>query len=461
MSARESWGSRAGFIAAAIGSAVGLGNIWRFPYEAAANGGAAFLVVNFLLIVLIGLPAMLVEFSIGRRAHRNIVDAYGRGGRIWKLAGFFGLLTGLWILSYYTVVAGWVTRYMIASPTGAYFANPETYFTSISAGPDALLFHALFTAMAVGVVALGIKGGIELATKLMVPTIVLLMVGMAVYAATLPGAGEGYAFFLQPDFQTIVANIGTIGPAALGEVLFTLSLGMGAMITYASYVDSDESLVVDGFVIVVANTIIGYMAGLIVFPLLFSQGVDPGEAGAGAIFISLATAFKGLPAGSIIGLVFYFVVFIAALSSAISLLEVVVSYFVDNYDVSRPKIATGIGAITFLLGAPAAYGTGTLELYDKVAGELMLPIGIFLATIFVGWVYGREAMAELGSGTRDRLSRAWLWHVRVVVSIAVLVTLAVSVASFTGVSSWVVAVGAALIATAIAASKYTGRFSPS
>lgn len=449
MSVRETWASRPGFIAAAIGSAVGLGNIWRFPYEAASNGGAAFLVVNFVLILLVGLPAMLVEFTIGRRAHRNIVDAYGRGGRIWKLAGVFGMITGFWILAYYTVVAGWVTRYMVGSLSGAYFSDPEAYFSAVSSGMDALFFHGLFTLLAVGVVALGIKRGIELATKIMVPAIVVLMVALAAYAATLPGAGEGYQFFLTPDLNTIIANIGTIGPAALGEVLFTLSLGMGAMITYASYVDSDQNLAADGIIIVLANTAIGYLAGLIVFPLLFSQGVDPGEAGAGAIFISVAKAFKTLPAGQLLGVVFYFIVFIAALSSAISLLEVVVSYFVDNYDASRPVVATAVGLGTFLLGIPAAFGVSTLELYDKIAGQLLLPIGIFLATIFVGWVYGRDAITELGRGAGDRLAHLWHWHVRYVVLLAVLVTLAVSVSSFTGISPLVIAAAAAVVILAI------------
>ena len=460
MSVRENWGSRIGFIAAAIGSAVGLGNIWRFPYEAANNGGAAFLVVNFVLILLIGLPAILVEFSIGRRAHRNVVDAYARGGRIWKLAGAFAMLTGFWILSYYMVVAGWVTRYMFSSFTGAYFDDPEAYFSAVSAGLDAVLFSALFMVIVIGVVALGIKQGIELATKLMVPTILLLMIGLAVYVATLPGSEGGYQFFLSPDWSHLFNNLDTIVPAALGEVLFTLSLGMGAMITYASYVGGDESLLTDGLAIVIVNTLVAYLAGLVVFPLLFAQNVDPGEAGAGAIFISVAQAFQALPAGNLIGVVFYFVVFIAALSSGISLLEVVVSYFVDNSDYSRTAIAAAIGVVTFLLGIPSALSTDTLTLYDSIASELMLPIGIFLATVFVGWVYGREAAAELGRGVRQQLTRIWLWHIRVVVLIAVLVTLAVSVNSFTGISPILIAAVAAVVAILIGVSRYTGISSP-
>ena len=460
MAIRESWASRVGFIAAAVGSAVGLGNIWRFPYEAAANGGAAFLVVDLVLVLVIGLPAILVEFSMGRSAHRNVVDAYERGGRAWKLAGAFAMLTGFWILSYYAVVGGWVIRYTVSSAAGVAIENPEAYFQAAASGTDALLYAALFVALAVGVVALGVERGIELATKLMVPTILVLMVGLAVYASTLPGAGAGYRYFLQPDWAHLANNLDTIVPAALGEVLFTLSLGMGAMITYASYVGGDESLVADGFAIVVVNTFVAYLAGLVVFPLLFAQGVDPGEAGSGAIFVSVERAFATLPAGNLLGAVFYFVVFIAALSSAISLLEVVVSYFVDNYDVSRPVLAGSAGLGVFVLGVPSAYSSSTLTLFDSIASQLMLPVGIFLATVFVGWVYGREAMAEVAEGLNESFAHGWLWYVRVVVLLAVVVTLAVSVSNFTGVSSLVVLLVAGVVTALFVAARYAGVGSP-
>lgn len=433
---REFWTSRIGFIAAAIGSAVGLGNIWRFPYEAAGNGGGAFLLVNFIAVLLIGLPAMLAEFTIGRGTHRNVVDAYGRGGHpAWKVAGLFAMATSAWVLAYYSVVGGWVTRYLFASATGSYFGDPAAYFDAAAAGTDALFFHTVFMLLTVGIVALGIERGIELGTKLMVPAILVLMIGLAIFASTLPGATAGYRFFLNPDFQYLSANLATVIPAAVGEVLFTLSLGFGAMITYASYIESDHNLVTDGIAIVIVNTLVGYLAGLVVFPLLFAQNVEPGSAGAGAIFVSIATAFQNLPAGEVIGVVFYFVVLIAALSSSISLLEIVVAYFLDNYDVSRPVLAFGFGAAIFLLGVPTAYNTDVLTVYDSIASEVMLPIGILLATVFAGWVYGREAVAELGQGVRERdISRFWLWHVRSVLLAAVVLTLVVSFASFAGIS---------------------------
>ncbi|WP_332898025.1 sodium-dependent transporter [Haladaptatus sp. CMSO5] len=433
MAEREQWKSRLGFILAAVGSAVGLGNIWRFPYEAAANGGAAFLLVDIIAILAIGLPAMLVEFSIGRRARKNVVDAYGLDGhKAWKLAGALALFTGFWILSYYSVVGGWVIRYLFGSLTGAYFADPSGYFGVVASGYDALAFAGIFLAIVIGIVALGVERGIELGNRVMVPSVVLMMVGLAIWAATLPGAGAGYEFFLQPDFGHLAANWQSIVPAAVGEVLFTLSLGMGAMITYSSYIDGDESLVTDGLAIVTVNTFIGVLAGLVVFPLLFAQGIDPGDPGPGAIFISVATAFESLPAGNLLGALFYAVVLIAAISSAISLLEVVVSYFVDNYDIDRRVLSAGLGFASFLIGIPTALNTGTLGTYDSIASSVLLPLGVFLATLYVGWVYGREAIVELSRGTKERLPVLWLWHVRISLLAAVLMTLVLSFTEFFG-----------------------------
>ncbi len=436
---REHWTSRIGFIMAAVGSAVGLGNIWRFPYEAAQNGGAAFLVVNFIAIFVIGLPAILAEFVVGRRAQKNVVDAFaGVGHPAWRFVGVLGVITGFLILAYYSVVGGWVLRYFAASVTGAYFGDPSAYFSASAAGFDALFYHTLFMALTVGIVALGVRRGIELSTKLMVPSIVLMMIALVVWASTLPGSGAGYRFFLEPDVSVIVANAETIIPAAVGEVLFTLSLGMGAMITYASYVDSDENLSTDGIAIVLVNTFVGYLAGLLVFPLLFAQGVNPGEPGAGAIFVSVATAFRTLPFGEILGVIFFAVVALAALSSAISLLEVVVSFAVDNVSFSRPVVAITIGGLIFLAGIPVAFDTDVLTLYDSVTSKLLLPSGVFLITLFVGWVYGRDAVDELLHGVDSRRGRLlgllWLWHVRIVLFAAVVMTLVLSVSEYLGIS---------------------------
>lgn len=435
---RETWATRIGFILAAVGSAVGLGNIWRFPYLTAENGGAAFLVVYLIAVLVIGFPAMLAEFVIGRNTKRNVVDAFGQLGHpVWRAAGALFLLTGFWILAYYSVVGGWVFRYIVGSATGAYLGgDPATYFGTISTGMDALLFHALFMGITIAIVAFGIQRGIELSTKVMVPSIIVLMVGLAIWAGGLTDAASGYSFFLNPDPGAITGNIVSVLPAAVGQALFTLSLGMGAMITYASYIGEDDNLVIDGFTIVVLNTAVGILAGLVVFPLLASGNIDYGEAGASAIFVTVASAFQQLPAGRLLGLVFFGVVAIAALSSAISLLEVVVAYFVDNFDVSRPILTGAIGGAMFVAGIPAAFDTGLLTLYDNIASQVLLPVGVLLVVAFVGWFYGRDAVDEISLGT-DRLRSAaplWLWHVRSVLLVAVVVTLAFSVAELAGMT---------------------------
>jgi len=418
MDTRETWASRLGFILAAVGSAVGLGNVWRFPYVTAENGGAVFLVVYLVAAAAIGLPAMLAEFAVGRRARRNVIGAFDEiGYPAWGVIGLLGLATGFWILSYYSVVGGWVIRYVFASATGGYFGDPNAYFQGIAAGPAAVGFHALFLGLTVGIVALGVEDGIELATKVMVPAILVVFVGLAVWGATLSGAADGLSYFLSPDFDVFADDYATIVPAAVGQAFFSLSLGMGVMITYASYLGRDDDLAVDGGLIVVLNSAVGVLAGLVAFPLLFSQNVEPGSAGAGAIFVSLATAFASLPAGRLVGLVFFGVVLVAALSSAISLLEVVVSYAVDRYAVGRPRTAAAVGALVFVLGLPSAASLETLTLFDRIASNVLLPLGATLVVAFVGWVYGRAAVDELrqGAGRLGRFGPAWLWLVRVVV----------------------------------------------
>jgi NSS family neurotransmitter:Na+ symporter len=336
MSDRETWASRLGFLLAAIGSAVGLGNIWQFPFKTATNGGAVFLVFYLVAVLLIGFPAMLAEFIIGRRTNRNAVDAFAElGFKQWRVVGGLGVFTGFWILSYYNVVGGWVMRYILGSATGAYFGNSAEYFGAIASGPEAVVGQALFLLICVGIVAVGVEDGIEKATKVMVPSIVLLMIGMAAWVTTLEGAGAGYSYFLSPDFSTLAANAGDLIPFAVGQAFFTLSLGMAAMITYSSYIGDDESLPVDGGIIVVTNTLVGVLAGLVVFPILFAINVSPDTSGPSAIFVAMASAFPQLPGGRLLGVVFFGVVLIAAISSAISLLEVAVSYGVDNTSYSR------------------------------------------------------------------------------------------------------------------------------
>ena len=431
MSDRETWATRVGFIIAAIGSAVGLGNIWQFPFKTATNGGAVFLVVYLAAVFAIGFPAMLAEFVLGRRTHLNAIDSFEQlGHREWRFVGLLSLLTGFWILSYYNVVGGWVIRYVIGSLRGAYFGAPAEYFGAVSAGPEAIAFHALFLIITVGIVALGVENGIEKATKVMVPSIVIIMLAMGVWAATLPGGAEGYAYFLDPDFSSLIANAGDIIPFAVGQAFFTLSLGMGIMITYSSYIGEDDHLPIDGGTIVVTNTLIGVLAGLVVFPILFSIGVSPDTSGPAAIFIAMASAFGQLPYGRLLGAIFFLVVLIAALSSAISLLEVTVSYFVDNRGMDRVKLSAIVGVGLFVLGLPSAWDTAWLGWFDTLAYKLFLPVAVLLLLVFVGWVLAQDALSELQQGTASNLpifGPFWLWMIRTVVILGVLVTLGLGI----------------------------------
>ena len=431
MSERETWATRVGFIVAAIGSAVGLGNIWQFPFKTATNGGAVFLVVYLAAVFAIGFPAMLSEFVLGRRTHLNAVDAFEQlGHREWRVVGVLSLFSGFWILSYYNVVGGWVIRYVIGSLRGAYFGAPAEYFGAVSAGPEAVAAHAAFLIITMGIVAMGIEDGIEKATKVMVPSIVVIMIALAVWAATLPGAAAGYSYFLNPDFSVLLANVGDVIPFAVGQAFFTLSLGMGIMITYSSYIGEDDNLPIDGGSIVVVNTLIGVLAGLVVFPILFGIGISPDTSGPAAIFVAMASAFGQLPAGRILGAVFFFVVLIAALSSAISLLEVTVAYFVDNYGIDRVKLSAAVGVALFALGLPSAWDTAWLGWFDTLAYKLFLPLAVLLLLIFVGWILADTALDELSQGAASGLplfGPFWLWMVRTLVIAGVLVTLALGI----------------------------------
>lgn len=433
MAERETWTSRIGFIFAAVGSAVGLGNIWQFPFQVAQNGGAAFVFVFLFVVFLIGFPAMLAEFVIGRRTGRNAIDAFRElASGEWRFIGAIGIFTSLVTLAFYSVVGGWVIRYIFASATGAYFGNAQAYFTMVSSGWGTVAFHALFMAITIGVVAFGVTDGIERSTKVMIPAIIILLVGMAVWVATLPGAAAGYEYYLTPDFSVVINNFWSILPSAVGQAFFSLSLGFGVMIAYSSYLGQDDSLPADGGTIVVINTLVGVLAGFVVFPILFTIGVQPGSGGTGAAFISLAGAFSRLPAGNILGVVFFIVLFFAALSSSISLLEAPVVYILDNYDYSRWATATVLGGLIFVIGLPTAFSGDYLTLYNTVVYSLLLPFSVLLVVLFLAWKTHGDAIDELGRGSSlgGTFTVSWLWWIRTIVPIALLGTLILGILSF-------------------------------
>ena len=437
--ARETWATRAGFILAAVGSAVGLGNIWRFPFITGQYGGSSFLITYLAFVALIGFPAILVEFVIGRRTERNPVGALRKlGSGVWSYAGWLFVVTGFIILSYYSVVAGWFLRYtLIGLVDGFTITDPaeaEALFGTVSTGLDTLLFHAVFMALVIGIIAAGVRRGIELSVKVMVPAILVLLLGLAAYGFTLDGASAAYSYYLSPDFGTIAANWTEILPAAAGQAFFTLSLGMGVMITYASYLGEDRNLASDAGIIAALDTLVAVLVGFVVFPVLFTVGIEPGTGGPGAIFVSLTSAFAGIPGGRVIGVVFFGMVGIAALSSAISILEVLVSYLIDELGVDRIPASVALGVAVFLLGVPVTIDLIFLSLYDLLADGILLVLGSLLLALFVGWVVPDVAREELRNGIADigGLDDAWIWMVRIPIVIVVIVSLYLGIVDYAG-----------------------------
>ncbi|RLM57130.1 sodium-dependent transporter [Halobellus sp. Atlit-31R] len=465
--ARETWATRAGFILAAAGSAVGLGNIWRFPWVTADNGGSAFLIVYLGIVLLVGVPGLLGEFVVGRRGKKSPVGAFRdlSGSRAWGLWGVFYVFTAIALISFYSVVGGWILRYFgesalaVAGGQPAYFASPGQYFGGVAAGLDALGFHFLFLGLTALVVYAGVRRGIELGTKVMMPAVLVLLVGLAVWAGTRAGAAEAYAFYLSFDVATIRANFFDVLAPAAGQALFTLSLGAGTMITYASYIDENRSLPFDGTIIAVLNTLVGVLAGLVVFPLLFSLGVDPTQTapGPGALFVGLAGAFAQLPGGALVATAFFGVVVLAALSSSISMLEIPVSFLVDEYGFSRRRaVALVTGGVVVTGGVCAVNPTiAGRTVFGFVAGPLvdtLLTLGLAAVLVFAGWVMGRDAIAELRSGAGGvsrPLATPWLLGAGVVLPIFLLFTLLTTFGVDASLGFWptvFVAVGAGALA---------------
>ncbi|MFB6347023.1 MAG: sodium-dependent transporter [bacterium] len=422
---RESWNTRLGFILAAIGSAVGLGNIWRFPYMTAESGGASFVVLYLLLLFLIGMPVMIAEFVIGRKSRLSPVKALSTAGDYdWSPLGFLFVITGFMILSYYSVVAGWTLQYMVDSAGGVLTQHePGTYFDAISTGTRAIFFHTLFMVITTCIVLAGVKQGIENTVKFLIPTLVVLLAGLGIWAYFQPGAGEGYAFYLEPNYNKLFSSVPpfvdvqTLADAA-GQTFFTLSLGMGAMITYSSYLSQDEDLVEETLIISISNVSIAFLAGLIVFPIISAFGLrgEIAESTISTLFIAIPKAFQSIGGfwGGLLGFTFFGCLFLAALTSAISLLEVVTSTLIDQFDLRRVVAAAMSGGLIYLLGIPAALNLDWLSMADQIAGNLLLMLGGFLLTIYVGWLMS-EATEELQRGLSIPVLGLWVGLIRYVV----------------------------------------------
>ncbi|RCK46114.1 Na+-dependent transporter [Thalassospira profundimaris] len=416
---REHWGSRLGFILAAAGSAVGLGNIWKFPYMAGENGGGAFLIIYLALVFTIGISVMLAEFVIGRMSEKNAIGAFAKlKGGLWPVVGFFGVAAAFIILSFYSVVAGWTISYMIKSLSGALAiedpaALGNIFGDFISDPVSPLIYHAIFMALTVLVVLAGVGSGIERASKILMPALFALLIILIIRSVTLPGGEEGVAFLLAPDFSKVTWN--TVSDA-LSQAFFSLSLGMGAMITYGSYLSKKENIASSAGWVTLLDTAVAVMAGLLILPAVFAFGFDP-SAGPGLTFITLPAVFAHMPMGSVFAFMFFLLLAIAALTSAVSILEVVVAYFVDDRGVSRKTAAIVIGVIIFALGIPSSLSLGVMsdvtffgksffDLMDFISSNLLLPIGGLFISLFVGWVIWGKAKEEIAA--HNGIVPAWI-----------------------------------------------------
>ncbi len=411
---RGAFGSRLGFILAAAGSAIGLGNIWRFPYTAGENGGGAFVLLYLVFVVALGLPVLLAELSLGRASKSNPVGAFKRffPESWWPYVGGLGVLTGFGILAFYVVIAGWSLSYLGRALSGAFDGamtaeQSGALFNEIISSPlETVAMAAVFLVLTASVVRAGVGGGIELASKILMPVFFLLLLVLAGRSLTLPGADKGIDFLFGTDFSKLSGQ-GIM--SALGQALFSLSLGMGAMITYGSYLPDKENLPVAGAAVAFFDTLIAMLGGLIIFPALFSQGMEP-AGGPGLVFVVLPTIFHSLPMGSLFAVAFYGLLSIAALTSTISLLEVVVAYFVDEKGWDRSKAVMLIAPATLLLAVPSALsqgavgffskfigGKGFLDVQDILFGNISLSVGALLISVFVGWKWGaKKALEEMG-----------------------------------------------------------------
>ena len=436
---RGNWGSKVAFVFAAAGSAIGLGNIWRFPMVVGQNGGALFVLVYILAVAFIGFSVMLAELVIGRYSQKNPAGAfeYIKPGSLWKLIGYFGILTAVCIFSYYAVISGWSAGYLVKMATGSFRGSitseiSDQIFTEFSSDPlQVILYFLIMMGITTFIVSKGVKSGIERWTKILMPILFGLIIFLAVRALTLPGAGQGISFYLKPDFSQLSGKLVLF---ALGQAFFSLSLGMGIMVTYGSYISKSDNLVTSAGWVCFFDSLVAFFAGIIIFPTLFAiPGIAP-TAGVGLVFKVLPLIFSKIPGGILFGTLFFCLFSIAALTSTISLLEVPVAYFVDERRWSRKKSALLVGLIIFLLGIPSALSSGGMAFFtninfmgnmDFIFLSLFLPIGALLICIFLGYVWGmKNAAQEVFSGNpRFKLQSLWSVSVKYLSPIAILIIL--------------------------------------
>ncbi len=405
---RDGFGSKMGVLAAAVGSAVGLGNIWKFTYVVGEYGGAAFIVLYLLCVAVIGIPVLLLEFSLGRRARANAADVFKmkKTKFPWKIGGYLAVATSFIILSFYAIIAGWLFSYIGRSLTGHLFApghlDYAQYFESVSSSTIEPLIGTIIVLSITGIVCLaGVKDGIEKYTKILMPILFILLGVLMVNSLSLPGSWAGMEFLFKPDFSKLTSKAIL---EALGHAFYSLSLGMGIILTYGSYIGDDQDLGTLTVQIAVADTLIALMSGIVIFPAVFAFGMEP-NAGPGLIFITLPAVFEQMAFGNVVSVLFFLLIAIAAVTSTISLMEVSVAFVKETFKIERKKATIGVTIALFILAIPSVLsfgvwqhiqigGKGFFDLFDYVASNIFLPIGGILVSIYAGWVIGMANIKE-------------------------------------------------------------------
>ena len=398
--ARESFGSRFGALVAMAGSAVGLGNLWRFPYLVGENGGAAFIIVYIVMVFLLCLPIFISEFIIGRRSQKNAYAAFRdlSGGSAWKWVGLVTIIMPLIVLSYYCVIGGWSFEYLFKSLTFSFtgsgsLSTMNTMFTDFVSSPWLpLIMQTVFLLATTLIVVIGIKDGIEKFSKVMMPMLFVMVLAIAIYSLTLPGAGKGVDYLFNPDFSKID---GKACAAALGQAFFSLSLGFGTILTYASYVDKKENILFQSAATAVSDLTFALIAGMAIMPAVFAFGLNP-QSGPGLVFETLPYVFSQMPAGGIIAIVFFLALLVAALTSSISMLEVAVAFLVEEKKFSRISACIVLFFLCWIVGALCSLSFGPLadikiagrsifDFFDNLSSNVLMTLGSLLTVLFVGW----------------------------------------------------------------------------
>ena len=397
---RDNFGSRFGALVAMAGSAVGLGNLWRFPYLVGENGGAAFIIIYIALSFVICLPIFISEFVVGRRSQENAYAAFRdlSGGSNWKWIGLLTVIIPMVVLSYYSVIGGWSVEYLLKSLTFSFTSAESqsaisTMFVDFVTNPWVpLIGHTAFLLVTALIVVVGIKDGIEKFSKVMMPLLFFIVLAIAIYSVTLPGAGKGVDYLFKPDFSKINAKVCA---AALGQAFFSLSLGFGTILTYASYVDKKENILFQSTATAVSDLLFALIAGLAIMPAVFAFGIDP-QSGPGLVFETLPYVFGKMPAGGLIAILFFLALLVAALTSSISMLEVGVAYLIEEKKFSRPTACALLFVICWVVGSLCSLSFGPLsdlliggrtifDFLDSSSSNILMTLGSLFTVLFVGW----------------------------------------------------------------------------